>query len=165
MKRREGLISQKDMDQINKQIASYYLEYLNDFVYLYKIDYSKTGAGAAMGGKTPGEIHFHDPIKIPCLVEIAETQNKGYVDEKKGRFEEYGNLIFSTSQEILDEAGVDIAYGDYISLPVKKDFVYYSVFDTDIKNISNEKTFGGFSPIWRIIQCAPVNKDEVTVVD
>jgi len=144
------------------------LEYLNTFlntnVNLYKVDIAKTEPDDIYGEGTAEEIVLKPPVSVLCLIKLTPSENKSYNSNNTLRYKEYGTLTLSVFSDTLSQLGIDINYGDYVGYQVQEDLeILFQVFDDDLKNFENTKTFGGYKSYYRTILAAPVDKDEVKI--
>ena len=84
---------------------------LNFTVILFRIDRIKSQTDDVYGESDVEEIKFHPPVELKVRPVLEESQNKSY-SEGYGRYEDYGNLVFTIFEDQLTELGVDISYGD-----------------------------------------------------
>lgn len=152
--------------EFQKQIGKEYLDtFLNTTVNLYKVDINKSEPDDIYGEGSAEEIVLKPPVKILCLISLDKSENKAYNSNNTLRFKEYGTLTISVFSDTLQELGLDINYGDYIGYQVQEDFeIFFQVFDEDLKNFENEKTFGGYKSYYRTILASPVDRDEIKIV-
>lgn len=152
---------QQELD-FQLSIGKEYLDtFLNTYINLYRVDKSKIEVDI-YGEADAEDIILYSPVKIPCIINLAESDNKAYNDNNTLRFKEYGNLTAGIFMDTLTELGVEITYGDYIGYQVDEELeVLFQVFDDDLKNFENSKTFGGYKAYYRTIMAAPVDRGEI----
>jgi hypothetical protein len=160
--RLENFLSEEYFDYVQEMSEQYMNLFLNHKIFLYKIDRKKTNLSKGFEEATPHDMFFHDPVEVPCVIQIQNQTNEAYSSNNSLRYEEYGNLIVHVLEKTLDERGLVFEYGDYVAYPLKKDkFIFYSIINNDYKNISNVKSFGGYLPVYKSIECTPVDQNEI----
>lgn len=133
---------------------------LNFVVVLYRIDRIKSQTDNVYGESDVDEIKFHSPVEIKVRPLLEESQSKAY-SEGYGRYEDYGNFIFTVFTDHLKELGVDITYGDYIGYPDKEDNIkYFTVVNDGKINSDNAKTRVGYKSYYRKITCVTADPNE-----
>jgi hypothetical protein len=61
----------------------------------------------------------------------------------------------------LDELGVDIKKGDYIGVQISQTHMeYFTVSNDGRNNYDNAHTLFGVGPLYRTIECYPVDQSE-----
>ena len=99
---------------------------LNFIVVLFKVDRIKSQTDDTYGEADAEEIQFHPPLEIKVRPVLNPSEQKSY-SEGYGRYEDYGNLVFTVFVDQLKELDTDIDYGDYIGYPVTETEVrFYS---------------------------------------
>lgn len=159
--RLNGILSEQEFYYMQDYAEEYMSEFLNNKVFLYKVDKQRTTSSENFDETTSKDIFFEDPVEIPCIVEIKPQENKAYSDNQTARYEEYGNLIFSCLELTLKKKNIIIEYGDHVAYNIKGDFIFFEIINTDTKNISNNKTFLGFEPMWKLVECTPTNQNKI----
>ncbi len=146
---------------LENEMAREYLEGdINFTVILFRVDRIKSQTDDVYGESDSEEIRFHPPIELKVRPSLEESQSKSY-SEGYGRYEDYGNLVFTVFEDQLKELDVDISYGDYIGYPDKEDNIKYFTVSNDGKiNSDNQKTRVGYRPYYRKITCVTADKDE-----
>jgi len=133
---------------------------LNFTVILFRIDRIKSQTDDVYGESDVEEIKFHPPVELKVRPVLEESQNKSY-SEGYGRYEDYGNLVFTIFEDQLTELGIDISYGDYIGYPDKEDNIkYFTVSNNGKINSDNQKTRVGYRSYYRKITCVTADEDE-----
>ena len=133
---------------------------LNFTVVLFRVDRIKSQTDDTYGESDSEEIKFHPPIELKVRLNLESSENKSY-SEGYGRYQEYGNLIFTVFVDHLDELGVDISYGDYIGYPDREDNIkYFTVADDGKINSDNAKTRLGYKAYYRTITCVTADENE-----
>ena len=144
----------------------YYLEQsrehlagINTSFYFIKVNKEQSQIDDLYGESYVEEISYEDPIEIPAIVKLNESENKSYVDNKGlVRFEEYGNLLLHVLLADLEALNADITYGDFIGYRVSETQVlYFEVSNDAQKSFENNKSFAGYKYFWKTITCAPTN--------
>jgi hypothetical protein len=133
---------------------------LNFTVILFRVDRIKSQTDDVYGESDVEEIKFHPPVELKVRPALEESQSKAY-SEGYGRYEDYGNLMFTVFEDQLVELGVDITYGDYIGYPDKEDNIkYFTVVNDGKINSDNQKTRVGYRSYYRKITCVTADEDE-----
>ena len=152
-----------DEDAYNLQLewAREYIEEEENFtVILYRVDKNKVNVDSVFFDTNGHEIKFKDPIELKVKYSIEDTENKTYndKDQQSLRFQQTGNLIFTIATQQLEELEVDIAFGDYIAVPVTEtSFEYFEVVNNGKKNVDNSHTIFGYKPAFRTVTCVTAN--------
>lgn len=146
---------------LENDMAREYLEGdINFTVILFRVNRIKSQTDDVYGESDSEEIRFHPPIELKVRPNLEEAQNNSY-SEGYGRYEDYGNLIFTIFEDQLKELGTDISYGDYIGYPDKEDNIkYFTVSDDGKINSDNQKTRVGYKSYYRKITCVTADEDE-----
>lgn len=146
---------------LENDMAREYIEGdINFTVILFRVDRIKSQTDDVYGESDSEEIRFHPPVELKVRPNLEEAQNNSY-SEGYGRYEDYGNLIFTVFEDQLKELGVDISYGDYIGYPDKEDNIkYFTVSDDGKINSDNQKTRVGYKSYYRKITCVTADEDE-----
>lgn len=146
---------------LENEMAREYLEGdINYTVILFRVDRLKSQTDDVYGESDSGEIRFLPPVELKVRPNLLESEPKTYSDGF-GRYEEYGNLVFTVFNDHLDELGVDITYGDYIGYPDKEDNIKYFTVTNDGKiNTDNVKTRLGYKSYYRKITCTVADVNE-----
>ena len=146
---------------LENDMAREYIEGdINFTVILFRVDRIKSQTDDVYGESDSEEIRFHPPIELKVRPNLEESENNSY-SEGYGRYEDYGNLIFTIFEDQLKELGVDISYGDYIGYPDKEDNIkYFTVSDDGKINSDNQKTRVGYKSYYRKITCVTADEDE-----
>ncbi len=133
---------------------------INFTVILFRVNRTKSQTDDVYGESDSEEIKFYPPVELKVRPNLEEAQNNSY-SEGYGRYEDYGNLIFTIFEDQLKELGVDISYGDYIGYPDKEDNIkYFTVSDDGKINSDNQKTRVGYKSYYRKITCVTADEDE-----
>ena len=131
---------------------------LNFTVVLFRVDRIKSQTDD--GESDVEEIKFHPPIELKVRPNLESSENSSY-SEGYGRYEDYGNLIFTVFIDHLKELGIDISYGDYIGYPDREDNIKYFTVSNDGKISSdNSKTRLGYKGYYRTITCVTADPEE-----
>jgi hypothetical protein len=146
---------------LENDMAREYIEGdINFTVILFRVNRIKSQTDDVYGESDVEEIRFHPPVELKVRPNLEESENNSY-SEGYGRYEDYGNLIFTIFEDQLKELGVDISYGDYIGYPDKEDNVKYFTVSNDGKiNSDNQKTRVGYKSYYRKITCVTADEDE-----
>ena len=146
---------------LENDMAREYIEGdINFTVILFRVNRIKSQTDDVYGESDVEEIRFHPPVELKVRPNLEESENNSY-SEGYGRYEDYGNLIFTIFEDQLKELGVDISYGDYIGYPDKEDNIKYFTVSNDGKiNSDNQKTRVGYKSYYRKITCVTADEDE-----
>lgn len=146
---------------LENEMAREFLEGdINFTVILFRVDRIKSQTDDVYGESDVEEIRFHPPVELKVRPTLDESESKSY-SEGYGRYEDYGNLIFTIFEDQLKELGVDITYGDYIGYPDKEDNIkYFTVVNDGRINSDNSKTRVGYKSYYRKITCVTADPDE-----
>lgn len=139
--------------------TSYLSTDTNQSVILYRIDKIKTTSDDLYGETKKDSIVYKTPVEIPCLYNVSEAVNKSY-DKDKGvaRYLQTGNLTVSLFVDTLTKLKVDVSYGDYIAVKLDvNNMLYFTVSNDGKKNYDNKHTMYGIKPVYRTIECVPVD--------
>ena len=162
---RNSLFYDADMFALEREIGKDYIEQdMGQTVILYQVDASQTPTDAVYGETDSDSVAFKTPVEIPCVYKIEEPELKAYDKSKQlGTYMKTGKLTVSVYQETLDELDVDIKKGDYIGINVSETHCEFFVVNNDGKNnYDNKHSLFGVSPLYRTIQCSPVDSSEFT---
>lgn len=133
----------------------------NFTVILYKVDREMTQFDDLYGEGSKDGIKFFPPVELKVIPILDEAENKSYNSNGSARYLQDGQLNFGIYQSQLNELKVDIAYGDYIGLPVTETEIrYFSVSNDGKKNYDNKHTIMGYKGAFRSVKCAPVDSTE-----
>jgi hypothetical protein len=162
---RNSLFYDAETYNVELELGKNYIE--NDMgqtVVLYQVDSQSTQTDAVYGETDVNSIVFKAPIEIPCVYKIEEPELKSYDKSKSlGTYMKTGKLTFHVYQETLDELNVDIAKGDYIGVQVTPQTIIFFVVNNDGKNnYDNKHTLWGTVPLYRTVQCSPIDRSEFT---
>ena len=160
---RNTLFYDAEMFALEREIGKDYIEQdMGQSVILYQVDMSKTQTDAIYGETDPDSIVFKTPIEIPCTYKIEQPELKSYDKSKQlGTYMKTGKLTIGVYQETLDELDVDIKKGDYIGVQISPTHAEYFVVNNDGRNnYDNAHTLWGTVPLYRTVQCSPVDQSE-----
>lgn len=160
---RNSLFYDADMFALEKEIGKDYIEQdMGQTVILYQVDMTQTQTDAVYGETDTDNIVFKTPVEIPCTYKIEEPELKSYDKSKQlGTYMKTGKLTIGVYQETLDELEVDIKKGDYIGIQISPTHAEYFVVNNDGKNnYDNQHTLWGTVPLYRTVQCSPVDQSE-----
>jgi hypothetical protein len=146
---------------LENEMAREYIEGdLNFIVILFRVDRIKSQTEDVYGESDVEEIRFHPPVELKVRPTLEESESKSY-SEGYGRYEDYGNLMFTVFEDQLIELGIDITYGDYIGYPDREDNIkYFTVVNDGKINTDNAKTRVGYKSYYRKITCVTADPDE-----
>lgn len=163
---RNSLFYDAESYALELEMGKNYIEQdMGQTVVLYQLDASKTQVDAVYGETTSSSaVQFKTPIEVSCVYEIEEPELKSYDKQKQlGTYTKTGKLTVSVYQETLDELGVDIKKGDYIGVQVSPTHMEFFVVNNDGKNnYGNAHSLWGTVPLYRTVQCSPVDSSEFT---
>lgn len=162
---RNSLFYDAESYKFEMQIGKDYIEQdMGQTVVLYQVDASKTQTDGVYGETDTDKIEYKTPIEIPCVYEIEEPELKSYDKDKNlGTYMKTGKLKMSVYQETLTELNVDIKKGDYIGVQISPEHMEFFVVNNDGRNnYDNAHTLFGTVPLYRTIQCSPVDSSEFT---
>ena len=105
---------------------------------------------------------FKTPVEIPCTYKIEQPELKSYDKSKQlGTYMKTGKLTIGVYQETLVELDVEIKKGDYIGVQISPEHMEFFVVNNDGKNnYDNAHTLWGTVPLYRTVQCSPVDQSE-----
>jgi hypothetical protein len=148
---------------LEREIGKDYIEQdMGQTVVLYQVDASQTQTDAVYGESSSDEVAFKTPVEIPCTYKIEEPELKSYDKSKQlGTYMKTGKLTIGVYQETLVELNVEIKKGDYIGVQISPEHMEFFVVNNDGKNnYDNAHTLWGTVPLYRTIQCSPVDTSE-----
>jgi len=160
---RNSLFYDAESYAFEMQVGKEYVEQdMGQTVVLYQVDASNTQADAVYGETNPSDVKYKTPIEVPCVYEIAEPELKSYDKDKNlGTYMKTGKLTLGVYQETLTELNVDIKKGDYIGVQVTPTHMEFFVVNNDGRNnYDNAHTLFGTIPLYRTVQCSPVDASE-----
>ena len=160
---RNNLFYDAESFAFEREIGKNYIEQdMGQTVILYQVDASKTQTDAVYGETDPNDVIYKTPIEIPCVYKVDAPELKSYDKDKQlGTYMKTGKLTVGVYQETLDELNVDIKKGDYIGIVISETHTEYWVVNNDGRNnYDNAHTLFGVSPLYRSIQCSPVDSSE-----
>ena len=154
--RNKMFYSEDDFVLENDIVLEYLEGDLNQTVVVYPVDREKTQINAISQSAVNG-IRFKNPIEIPCMFEIEDSELKTF-DRKtsNGVYALTGNLTVIVSVKTLEKYECEINRGDYIGVYVEEGrMVYFAVTDDGKVNTSNKNYIGAYKPGWRKITASP----------
>lgn len=136
-----------------------HLKTIDTSFYFVKVIKEESQVDDLYGEAYDEEITYAEPVIIPAIVELEESENKAYVESKGAfRYEEYGNLKLHVLLEDLEIHNVDITYGDFVGYRVSETkVIWFEVANDAKKAFDNNKFFLGYRNFWKTITCAPTN--------
>ena len=148
---------------LDQDIAMDYIEQdVNQTIMLFRVDRIRTNVDDIYGETTAEGVIYKDPVELNVLYVIETAKNKTH-DKKQSlaRYQQIGNLKFTIFEKTLDDANVDISYGDYVGIQVTPDQMeYFGVSNDGRLNFDNKHTMFGYKTLYRSIECVPVDKSE-----
>jgi len=160
---RNSLFYDAETFALEREIGKDYIEQdMGQTVVLYQVDASLTQTDAVYGETSTDEVAFKTPVEIPCTYKIEQPELKSYDKTKQlGTYMKTGKLTVGVYQETLVELGVEIKKGDYIGVQISPEHMEFFVVNNDGKNnYDNAHTLWGTVPLYRTIQCSPVDTSE-----
>ena len=160
---RNSLFYDAETFALEREIGKDYIEQdMGQTVVLYQVDASQTQTDAVYGESSSDEVAFKTPVEIPCTYKIEQPELKSYDKSKQlGTYMKTGKLTIGVYQETLVELGVEIKKGDYIGVQISPEHMEFFVVNNDGKNnYDNAHTLWGTVPLYRTIQCSPVDTSE-----
>lgn len=161
--RNKKFFSPKDAELQIHYMEEYLEEFANQTVILYQVDYEKTKVDDLYKESKKDSVRFKTPVELNVVYEIAKGEMKSYNSSSmKGVYAKPGKLTFTVLTRTLEENSCDINRGDYIGVqidPIHRE--YWTVTDDGKVNaMSNQYTLYGTVPVFRTIECAPVDPNE-----
>jgi len=150
---------------INNEQFNHYIGYIQEYMNNYsnqQVAYYETiinTKNSAFNETDFNQLDIADPVMINCLVSIETKENKSYAQNQAGRYEEYGNINVWILEKTLKDLKINIKYGDFLAYNIKDKFVFFTVSDSDTKNISNDVTYGAFEPVYKLIKGTPTPEE------
>jgi hypothetical protein len=133
---------------------------LNFTIILFRVNRIKSQTEDVYGESDVEEIKFYPPVELKVRPVLDESESKSY-SEGYGRYEDYGNLMFTIFEDQLKELNIDITYGDYVGYPDREDNIkYFTVVNDGRINSDNQKTRVGYKSYYRKITCVTADPDE-----
>lgn len=160
---RNSLFYDAESFALEREIGKNYIEQdMGQTVILYQVDASTTQSDSVYGETDTDGVSFKVPVEVPCVYKVDGPTLKSYDKTKQlGTYVKTGKLTVGVYQETLDELGVEIKKGDYIGIQVSTDHAEYFVVNNDGRNnYDNAHTLWGTVPLYRTIQCSPVDQSE-----
>lgn len=160
---RNNLFYSDESYMYEMEVGKNYIEQdMNQTVILYSVDVSQTNVDAVYGETKSGDVRYKTPVEIPCVYEVSEPELKSYdKTQNLGTYMKTGKLTIGVYQETLNELGVDIKKGDYIGIVISETHQEMWVVTNDGRNnYDNAHTLFGTRPLYRTINCSPVDKSE-----
>ena len=160
---RNSLFYDAETFALEREIGKDYIEQdMGQSVVLYQVDASLTQTDAVYGETSTDEVAFKTPVEIPCTYKIEQPELKSYDKTKQlGTYMKTGKLTVGVYQETLVELGVEIKKGDYIGVQISPERMEFFVVNNDGKNnYDNAHSLWGTVPLYRTIQCSPVDTSE-----
>lgn len=145
------------------EVGKNYIEQdANQTVVLYQVDLTRTNTDALYGETEEDQVFYKPPVEIHCVYSIEQPELKAYDKTKNlGTYMKTGKLKVGVYQETLNELGVDIKKGDYIGVQVSQTHMeYFTVSNDGRNNYDNSHTLFGVRPLYRTVECYPVDASE-----
>ena len=160
---RNSLFYDKESYNFELEMGKNYIEQdMGQTIVLYQVIAQETQSDAVYGETDAGAVQYKTPIEIPCVYQVDEPELRSYDKSKNlGTYMKTGKLTVGVYQETLDELGAEIKKGDYIGIQVSPEHIEYWVVNNDGRNYyDNAHTLWGTVPLYRTIQCYPVDDSE-----
>jgi hypothetical protein len=145
------------------EIGKNYIEQdMNQTAVLYQVDVAANNINSTYGETSSNNIQFKTPVEFHCVYKIEEPELKSYDKTKNiGTYMKTGKLTIGVYEETLKELGIDIKKGDYIGIQISQEHMeYWSVTNDGKNNYDNAHTLFGVRPLYRTVQCYPVDTSE-----
>ena len=162
---RNSLFYDKESYNFELEMGKNYIEQdMGQTIVLYQVIAQETQSDAVYGETDAGAVQYKTPIEVPCVYQVDEPELRSYDKSKNlGTYMKTGKLTVGVYQETLDELGAEIKKGDYIGIQVSPEHIEYWVVNNDGRNYyDNAHTLWGTVPLYRTIQCYPVDDSEFT---
>lgn len=160
---RNNLFYSEESFNFEGSIGKNYIEQdMNQTAILYQVDVAATNVNDVYGETQSDTVQFKTPVEFHCVYKIEQPELKAYDKTKNiGTYMKTGKLTIGVYEETLKELGVDIKKGDYIGIQISQDsMIYFSVMNDGKNNYDNAHTLFGVRPLYRTINCAPVDTTE-----
>lgn len=160
---RNNLFYSEESFAFERELGKNYIEQdMNQTLVLYSVDMSKTNVNDTYGETSSDNVQFKTPVEFHCVYKIEEPELKAYDKTKNiGTYMKTGKLTFGVYQETLDELGIEIKAGDYIGCQINENHMEFWCITNDGKNnYDNAHTLFGLRPLYRTVQCYPVDSSE-----
>ena len=144
-------------------IGKNYIEQdMNQTAVLYQVDAGATNIHDVYGETQTDNVQFKTPVEFHCVYKVEQPELKAYDKAKNiGTYMKTGKLTIGVYEETLKELGVDIKKGDYIGIQITPEHMeYWSVTNDGKNNYDNAHTLFGVRPLYRTVQCYPVDASE-----
>ena len=144
-------------------IGKNYIEQdMNQTAVLYSVDASSSNINNTYGETKSDNVQFKTPVEFHCVYKVEQPELKAYDKTKNiGTYMKTGKLTIGVYEETLKELGIDIKKGDYIGIQISQEsMIYFSVMNDGKNNYDNAHTLFGVRPLYRTINCAPVDTSE-----
>ena len=144
-------------------IGKNYIEQdMNQTAVLYQVDASTTNINDTYGETKSDSVQFKTPVEFHCVYKVEQPELKAYDKNKSiGTYMKTGKLTIGVYEETLKELGVDIKKGDYIGIQITPEHMeYWCVANDGKNNYDNAHTLFGVRPLYRTVQCYPVDSSE-----
>ena len=160
---RNSLFYDAESFAFEREIGKNYIEQdMGQAIVLYQVDAQETQADAVYGETDAGAIQFKPPVEFHCVYKVEQPELKAYDKNKNiGTYMKTGKLTIGVYEETLKELGIDIKKGDYIGIQITPEHMeYWSVSNDGKNNYDNAHTLFGVRPLYRTVQCYPVDSSE-----
>lgn len=153
----------EDSFKFERDVGKNYVEQdMNQTAVLYRVDLTKTNTDAIYGETGENDVIYKTPVEFHCVYKIEQPELKSYDKTKNlGTYMKTGKLTIGVYQETLTELGVEITVGDYIGIQISPEHMeFFTVTNDGRNNYDNAHTLFGTTPLFRSINCAPVDESE-----
>lgn len=145
-----------------QEVAMDYIQQdVNQVITLYRVDRTKTMVDDLYGETTSKYIAYKEPIELNVLYLIDKAKNMTYDKvQNVGNYKLVGNIKINVLLKTLEDANVDISFGDFVGVNVTPSQVLYFEITNDGKmDFDNSHTLFGYKPYYRTILGTPVDKN------
>jgi hypothetical protein len=161
--KRNNLFYDRESYLFEQQVGKEYVEMdMGQTIILYQVDPQNTNQDAIYGETEADSIQFLPPIEVPCIYTVEQPELKSYDKTKNlGTYQKTGKLKIGVYEATLTELGCDIKIGDYVGIQISESHrEYWTVVNAGKNNYDNAHTLFGVKPLYRTVQCAPVDPSE-----
>jgi len=162
--RLKNFISEREYTTYLGYMQEYLENYTNQNIAFYKANQKRTSKNDAFNEAELTNLDYDDPIMIPCFVKIESKNNQTYGNNESAKYEEYGNISVYILEQTIKELNLNFSYGDLIGYEIKNNYVFFELIDADVKNVSNDRTFGAYQSAFRIIIGTPTNESQIMFI-
>ena len=160
---RNNIFYSEESFAVEGAIGKNYIEQdMNQTAVLYQVDTAASNINDTYGETKSDSVQFKTPVEFHCVYRVEEPELKAYDKTKNiGTYMKTGKLTIGVYEETLKELGIDIKKGDYIGIQISQEHMeYWSVTNDGKNNYDNAHTLFGVRPLYRTVQCYPVDSSE-----